>query len=324
MRALIIRYAAYGDIIHMSWLPRVLKEKGYTTVDVETNYKGYQLLSYNPFIDNLKMFEPSKFPDLPLSYVVNKWDLMGKEYDKYINLFRSLEYGHIAMEDQSIYYMDDISRAKNGDINYYDAIAIAAGMPECIGSLNGEVYYKDSEYSMAKGYMDKYKDKFKVVLNPHGTGPHKILKHADKLIDLLQSEIPDIQIFTTGDDKDRCIKSDNIITWEQKIPFREALLRVRYADCVIGCESGMMCGANMWGTPTVQIMTAASLNCHTKYAKNDYSIQSPAYCSPCFKGPYSYRGCPKRDELPICVDVSAEIIMNQVREVYAKYKMSSM
>ena len=40
-KALVIRYGAYGDIIHMSWIPRALKLDGYDVVDVETNFKGY-------------------------------------------------------------------------------------------------------------------------------------------------------------------------------------------------------------------------------------------------------------------------------------------
>ena len=63
-------------------------------------------------------------------------------------------------------------------------------------------------------------------------------------------------------------------------------------------------------------MTAASLDNHTKYAKNDYSLQSPAYCSPCCKGPYQYIGCPSKDGYPLCVYFDIEKIMEKVDEIH--------
>ena len=72
----------------------------------------------------------------------------------------------------------------------------------------------------------------------------------------------------------------------------------------------------MWNTPTIQLMTAASLINHPKYAKNDYSLQSPAYCSPCCKGPYQYIGCPSKDGYPLCVYFDVDKIMEQVDKIH--------
>lgn len=323
-KALIIRYAAYGDIIHMSWIPRALKEVyGYDIVDVETNPKGYNLLAHNPFIDNLTCFDPNLYPDMQLVSLTNRWDIMSLGYDKTINLFRSLEYGCIAMEDMTLYYMDDESRRKFGAGNYYDITAKVAGLHEMVGKARGEVFFSDKENEMSRSYFDSYKDKFKVVLNVNGTGHHKRIKRVQELADAILCEIPDAFIFTTGDGTIGDIKhtEGRTYSWCGVAPFREILARIRYVDLIIGHESGMMCGASMWGTPAIQIMTAASLENHVKYADNDYSIQSPAKCSPCHKGPYKYRGCPKRDGLPVCVDIDVETIMKQVRRAYERAKV---
>jgi ADP-heptose:LPS heptosyltransferase len=61
-KVLVSRYGAYGDIVHCSHLPRLLKDVGFDVVDFETNHKGTQLLLDNPFIDNLFFFEPSSHP----------------------------------------------------------------------------------------------------------------------------------------------------------------------------------------------------------------------------------------------------------------------
>jgi ADP-heptose:LPS heptosyltransferase len=102
------------------------------------------------------------------------------------------------------------------------------------------------------------------------------------------------------------------------MPFRQALLITKYVNCVIGCESGLMIGASMWYTPTIMLMTAASIESHCKYNPNDYSIQSPAYCSPCYKGPYQYRGCPHKNGNPLCVYFNVVDIINKIKQIYER------
>jgi ADP-heptose:LPS heptosyltransferase len=277
------------------------------------------LLSRNPYIDNLTVFEGSQYPELPMSSLYNKWFQMSQDYDRYINLFQSLEYGCLAMEDRAIYFQSDKERRRFGAGSYYDITAHAAGLDHWVGKINGELYFSDSESEMARAKMQEHEGKFTVVLNLNGTGKHKVLKYSDQLANQILEEIPNAHIITTGDTKARDIEhSERTSTWIGKIPFREAVARIKHADCVIGCESGLLCASNAWGTPTVQIMTAASLENHCKYASNDYSIQSPAVCSPCHRGPYKYLGCHLIDGLPVCVDIKPETIMEQVRLIYAK------
>lgn len=316
-KALIVRYGAYGDIIHMSWIPRALKEDGYDIVDVETNFKGYQLLSHNPFIDNITMFEPSNFPEMTVAHLNNRLLHESVNYDRTINLFNSLEHGCIAMEDQSLFYMDDKTRRTYGGGSFYDNTAKFAGLHGWIGKARGEVYFTDKENEQARLKIEEKSDKFKVVLNINGTGPHKLFKYANDVAEQILSEFPDAFIYTTGDTPSADIKhTDRSATWIGKIPFREALARIKHVDCIIGCESGLMCGASMWGTPAIQIMTSSSIENHCKYAENDYSIQSTASCSPCHKGLYQYRGCHYKDDYPVCVDVAASDIMERVRTIY--------
>ena len=90
MKALMSRYGAFGDCLHASHLPRLLKEVGYTIVDVETNFKGYQIFSDNPFIDNLIGFEPTRCKTMTM--LIRHWDYISEGYDKFINLYHSLEY----------------------------------------------------------------------------------------------------------------------------------------------------------------------------------------------------------------------------------------
>jgi ADP-heptose:LPS heptosyltransferase len=185
------------------------------------------------------------------------------------------------------------------------------------GLANGEVYFTYKENESARSKMAELSDKFVVVLNLNGTGKHKVLKYANELAKSILSEFPDAHIITTGDTSARDIEhSERTSTWIGKIPFREAEARIKYANCVIGCESGLLCASSMWGTPTIQLMTAASVENHCKYSANDYSIQSPASCSPCHRGPYKYLGCHLIDNLPVCVDIAPSLIMEKVRLIH--------
>ena len=322
MRALISRHAAYGDIIHMSFLPHLLKDLGYTTVDVDTNFKGYQLLAHNPYIDKIFNSHPCEKSILTArADLMNKhYQVMGQEYDKFINLIYSIEGSCLAMEDDEVYYMSDAVRRKRfGDINFYDISCVTAGFPELVGKYKGEVYYTDDENKWAIDWSSKYKDKFVIMVNVGGTGPHKRFIQAPEFIEWVLKNYDDAIVIQTGDATHKHLEiagNDRIESIIGKKPFRQALLMAKYANCVIGCESGLMVGADMWGTPTIQLLTAANHVNHCKYASADRYIQSPAYCSPCHKGPYQYIGCPHKDGNPLCVYFNMDDIKRKFEEIY--------
>jgi ADP-heptose:LPS heptosyltransferase len=102
------------------------------------------------------------------------------------------------------------------------------------------------------------------------------------------------------------------------------MLMAKYADLVIGAESGLMVAANLFGSPTIQLMTAASIKNHGGDLPNDHSLQSPAKCSPCHKGPYDYIGCPTFEHLglsyPKCVLFNPDTVLDRMEEVYRQRK----
>jgi len=329
MRVLINRNGAYGDILHISHLPRMFKENGYDYVGVSTGYKGYQLLKSNPFIDNIHFFEPG---DRSISevYYDGRINVLSQLYDKTVNLICSLEENVLSMESQTDYYQDIGIRKKRGEKNYYDVATELAGFPQLLGKYRGEVFYSDEEVRIVENDLlreGRFRDKFKVLINLAGSGPHKVFIQAEEVANRITKEFPDAVIFTTGCDlvKELDFKGegDRIRSVVGKKPFRQVLLMAKYMDCVIGCESGLMVGASMWDVPTIQLLTATSKYCHCKYSTKDYSIQSPARCSPCYKGPYKYYGCPKKGRLPICVYFNVEDILHNVRKIYEEQYLLS-
>lgn len=329
---LIARNGAYGDIIHMTHLPRLLKDNGYTDVGVATGWKGKQLLDDNPFIDRVHMFEPGG-REIRKSYFEGRFRVLRENYDDFIDLHNTLEVGALAMECQDEYYQHQKIRTRIGQRNYYDISTCVAGYPQLCGKYRGEVFYPDEEIKIVEHDLlrpGRFKDNFKVMINLAGSSPHKFFIQRREVAQYILGKYPDAVIFTTGDKTMDIIDikdlGERVRSLVGRKPFRQALLMAKYMNCVIGCESGIMCGASMWDVPTIQLLTATDKNAHCKYSKHDYSLQSPARCSPCYKGPYKYYGCPKKDNSPLCIFFNIEDIKNQIDKIYAteytSYKVS--
>jgi len=309
-KVLVIRYGAFGDVIFISHLPRLLKDLGYQ-VDFEVNHKGFQVLGNNPFIDNLRHFEPTK--EMKWQYILDHWEEISKGYDKVINLWASLEHGCIAMEDDKLYKASsEERRSELGEINFYDQTLGWAGLEEHCGRYNPELFFTDDEYAITIKWMKQFKDKFLVLINLAGTSKHKRFVQAEEVSNKILKKYDNAQIILTGDDEDLVFKSDRIVSIVGKKPFMQAVLISKYCDCVISMESGLGVGSNVWGTPTIFLLTASSPMNVTKYAKNDLCLQSPAECSPCHKGSYKYEGCKMVNGLPICVNFNINEIMDRV------------
>lgn len=324
MKALIIRHGAFGDCVHITHLPRLLSEQGYT-VDVNTNFKGYQILYNNPFINKLSAVDISTYP---VWVWQNYFDYISQGYDKVVNLFFSIEKELLAMESDIVYFMSsEVRRQRWSEINYYDQMTIKAGYPELCGSYQGEMFFNEEEIKIVERWInqEKFKNKFIILINLSGTGPHKRFVQAEEVaMELIKD--PNVHIITTGSAECKSIdfadKHERMTSICGRFPFRQAALVTKYVNCTIGCESGLMCVSAMWNTPTVQLMTATNINAHNKYNVNDYSLQSPCYCSPCFKGPYQYIGCPSKDGNPLCVYFCINKIIEQVWKIKNDRKLT--
>jgi ADP-heptose:LPS heptosyltransferase len=336
-KVLITRYGAVGDHVHASHLPRALKEMGFDYVAIECNTKGQPVWARNPFVDEIIYFEVSDLPsNLSSNFTLNRrWEMLVKQgsFTKHINLQHSLEYGYIAMEDQNEYYQSTETRRKMyGKLNYYDQTSLWAGYPELVGR-KGELYFDHKlEENVKKLFERLYKDKFVVICNIAGTSKHKLFYDAEKIMKEFINRHEDVVVITTGDDsaKEYEFKGERIVNRcgtflnegkEVNYTFMQSMLMCKNADCVIGCESGLMVASNALEVPTIQLMTAASILNHGGECKNDYSLQSPAKCAPCHKGPYDYIGCPKfeykNDKFPVCIKFDKDVILNRLEEVYA-------
>lgn len=342
-KALISRFGAFGDHIHCSHIPRLLKEnEGFDVVDFQYNFKGIPIYANNPFIDKHIQFEPTMRPicDYPVSFIQKRLNYIAEsgKYDRVIDLQNSIERGYMAMENMNEYYRDSAYRRKKyGQLNYYDVSTIAAGYPQYIGMV-GDLHFTEYEEKFVKDLYERlYKDKFVIVLNLSGSSKQKLFLDAEKVITQFLSTHKDAVCITVGDEDcrkllefkgERIINRSGFFNEDKSIdkdgnegyPFRQSMMMAKFANLCMGYESGLMVASTLLGTPTLQLMTAASIKNHGGDFPNDYSLQSPIYCSPCHKGPYSFIGCPKIDVLdekyPACIKFNPEAILMRMERVY--------
>jgi ADP-heptose:LPS heptosyltransferase len=320
-RAFISRFGGFGDILHASHLPRLIKEHyAIDHITFETNYQGYQILQGNPYIDELLYVPTEKITD---SRLRKNWDWCEETYDMSFNLIYTIELAVCCNENDSRYYRSTGYRRKNfGQDSYYDVMTKACGLPDKYLGTRGGLYYSEEDHESAKAWVASLKSKhdanYLVLLNLSGTSLHKRFMQAENVARRILNDYPKSLIILTGDAtcKESEFTGDRIISWVDKKNFRTVALMTKYLDLTISVETGLPLVAHSWDAPCLQLLTAASPANHLKGAKNAYWLQAPVACSPCHKNPREYWGCPSVKNMPACVWFDEDEVLAKVKEAY--------
>ena len=313
------RFGAYGDLLHTSHLPRLIKEHyGVDQLDFETNYQGYQILQNNPFIDNLIYVDASKLTDNRLR---KNWDYCQERYDLFFNLIYTIELEYCVNENDSRYYRnDEYRRSRFGKTPYYDVMTMACGLPEKYHGTRGKLYYSNEDHAQAQAWVAKTKERLGVdklvLLNLSGSSLHKKFVQAKSVGEKILAKWPNTAIILTGDEhcKEDAFEGERVISWVGNRNFRTVALMTKYLDLTISLESGLPLVAHSWDAPCLQLLTAASYENHIAGASNAYWLQAPVACSPCHKNPREYWGCPTKASMPACVWFDEGKILEKVGE----------
>lgn len=314
----ISRFGGYGDILHASHLPKLIKEHyEVDVIDFETNYQGYQILQSNPHIDNLIYVPADKLTDNRLR---KNWDYCEETYDLSFNLIYTIELAVCCNENDSRYYRNTEYRRENfGKTSYYDVMTKACGLPDKYLGTRGGLFYCESDHQLAKNEVFKTKEKYGashiILINLSGTSLHKKFVQAESIARKILDKYPKALIFLTGDDacKPQLFEHERVKSWIGR-NFRSVALMTKYMDLTISVETGLPLVAHSWDAPCLQLLTAASPENHLNGAKNVYYLQSPVSCSPCHKNPHEYWGCPTRENMPACVWFDEDRIIEKVGE----------
>lgn len=324
-KLLLIGYRAFGDWAYTVPVLPYLFDK--YDVHLEVNLKGYGLFHNDPRFIGKTVFHFEKYPvEDHHRLSEERWKHLEETLkpDKVINLWRTLETECIAERYQEIFHKPVADRqAHFGGKNFYEAIfeRCEIPMPEELDTTG--FYYDEAEIAWAEQWREEHRDDFLVMLPISGSCMHKVYMDLPRLANDILDLYPNAMLYFTGDDEGFTLpKNRRIRNAIGKAPIKQIFLMTKYADLVIGGETGTLVAAGMWGTPKIMFCTASSVYQTCKYHKNDFSMQAPVACSPCHRSIYAYSDCENIIEegpykYPACISAQPfEEVFKTVDEIY--------
>jgi ADP-heptose:LPS heptosyltransferase len=330
-KLLLVGYRAFGDWIYSCPVLPYLFEK--YDVYGEMNFKGEEL-----FHDDLRFKAKAYFyfESIPKEeYAQKAQERLDRVRDQVkpdveINLNGSLEAACIARREQPEFNAPiGDRRVIFGSNGFYDSVFKRCGM-ETPNPINLEgLYYPPEIIKWAEDWREKNSDKFIIIMPVNGSSVHKRFRNwkevATKILDTYQDSV----IYLAGDNAD-VVKGFShprvrYLFWPS-LPIKQTFLMTKYADMVIGPETGVMAAAGMWGTPKIMMTSASSVWQVAQYSRNDFSFQLPVACSPCPLSVYQIDDCENvidadQERIPACVrEFPVGMIMDRVDYVYRKLR----
>ena len=310
-RALVVRYGAIGDIVQSTPVFKKLKEEGYH-VTFNCTGQAKEILKGNPnvdeFIVQIKDYVRNNGKNLE-----HYWEEVGKGYDRFVNLTGAAE-DSLLIGDKFIYrWMDDIRKAhpeldeasilhnafeecrrRAGDTNYYDNHLAKAGYEDT--GMNGELFFTEQEEIMAMGFRAKHPGKFIILWSLAGSSYHKIYPYFHLVLSELTAKNPDVLVVSVGDSECRLLErmpSSRYLPRAGVWELRTSMVMTKYADLVIGPETGILNAAGCFPTPKITLLSHSKHENLCKYWENDFCLAPEgAFCYPCHTLHYTHAPAP--------------------------------
>ena len=263
-KLLLTGFRAYGDWVYASAVLPYLFEK--YDVYCDMNIKGDDLFWDDPRFKQKAIFvfenePPEKFGELAEARLQKMREQVKPDIE--INLNGSLEGACIARREQSEYHLSlGDRRVVFGSNAFYDAIFKRCGM-ETPNPLNLEgLWFPPDLIAWAEGWRKKNEDKFVMIIPIKGSSIHKHFRNWKEVVLRILDTYQDAVIYLCGDDKKLIGDFEHPRVRDlfyPRLPFKQTVLMTKYADMVVGPETGVMAAAGMWGTPKVMMCSASSV-----------------------------------------------------------------
>ena len=308
-----------------STLFRLLKEEEYYTI-ANVNPRGAAVLENNPHVDEIMLHVDDSVPNEKLD---EHWKGLAAGVDRFINLSGSIEKGLLKTKDTPEYSMPKGFRHELCNVNYYDRTLALGGYPHLKG-LNGELYFSIEESKWARMIKDQHRNKFMILWSLSGSSVHKFYPYADLVAKKFLEAHPDAVIFDVGEPACKLLEWDHPRT-KKRVgvwSIRKSFVMTKYADLVIGPETGVLNAAGCFETPKIVFLSHSSAENLCKYWKNCIPVEADeqhARCHPCHKMIYSTKDCLNNPvtQTPVCMaHLDPEIVLAAMEKVYLKWKES--
>ena len=297
-----VRYGAFGDLLYL--LPTLgrLRANG-NTLYLFSGQKGREIYGQDSRFGGL-LFADEGFHDIEGINKLLADDMDRVEPDEVINFQATLE-GSLIFQDANPPYHWPVEKRRelNKDLSFYDLPMIVAEVqmpPPKLGEC-GSMAFTDMEVAWAESWREQLDGRFVVCMPLAGSMQQKRFVHAKSVAKSILDRYPDAAIFPLGDKGTLLLNSFSFgdgRVYYPKSPYtlRQSILMTRYADFVIGPETGLMVGAGMWGTPKTILCTSSSINQCVGHQRNDFSIMAAIDCAPCLRAIYVPKDCGREKE----------------------------
>lgn len=320
----VLRWGAFGDLILASVLFPLLKADGYK-VTVNTTTYGEPILRHNPDVDEIVLYETDSIPNSKLG---EYWDDLAKGYDKFINLSESVEGSLLPPPNRPEFSLPPQERHRRFNINYYDNTLRIGGYPDIRGK-NGNLYFSRLEEKIARNFITKLKGDFIILWALSGSAGHKAYPYTEHVAKKILDDFEDICIVFVGDLACQMLfdaefeRHPRVRQMSGKWPIRKSLALTKYANLVIGPETGVLNAAACFPTPKIVFLSHSSHENLSKYWKNVVPLTSKAPCQPCHQLHYSIETCAldAKFKTPLCMTtLHAKKVYDEIVNIYQNWR----
>ena len=317
-----IRLGALGDGIQASAVLPYLARDGYR-ITMNGSPGCLEVLKHNPYIKETIEHERDS---IPLGKLDEHWEELSKGYDKVVNLTSTVENDYLFCFPQDGYYKClNWRRKMNKGVNYFENQLAKGGYKANGRPVRGEIYFSFQERLQGHAWRKEYKDYFVILWALSGSSIQKAYRWYEEVSNRLLNAHSDMMIVTSGDYACKLLTYERermINLPQQEKSFRYSMLLAKYADLVVGPETGLLNAAGCLSTPKICFLTHSSKENLTKHWENDYSMQADTYCSPChlihkYKGIWKNHCMVTELGWPKCTDSpSIGDLIQQIEEIY--------
>ena len=315
----IVRYGGYGDQIQASSILPELKRQGWH-ITFMTTPQGKDILEHDPHVDAWILQDKDQVPNVELSAY---WSVWQKKFIRFINLSESIEGTLLAIPGRANHGWPDEVRQKELNHNYGEWTAALSRVPY---RSEGKFYPSKEETEWAKAYLGD--GAFHIVWVLSGSSVHKFYPNMDQVIGRVLNEAGNVHITFVGDYACKLLESG----WEKhkqiscksgELTIRQSLSLAKYADCVVGPETGVLNSVAFETNAKVILLSHSSHENLTKHWINTAVLVPSVPCYPCHRLHYGREFCPedKPTGASICaVSIPPEHVSSYILNAVDRWK----
>ncbi len=286
--ACVVRFGGFGDVLQAANVLPTLKDQGYH-VTVMCTPKGKDVIKADPHVDAWHIQDTDQVPNTELAIY---FDVMGKKFDRFINLCESVEGTLLAMPGRMNHTWNHAARDKHMGVNYLEFTADLAGVPY---ESRLKFYPTNREAKDAKARLGRG---LNVVWALSGSSQHKFYPGQDAVIANILANHKDCRIFLVGDQACRLLemgweKEKRVVPLSGALNIRDTLALAKVADVVVGCETGVLNAVSFEANRKVVLLSHSSHENLTKHWENTFVMVPPPTlkCYPCHRLHHTMEFC---------------------------------